>query len=480
MDRRRVIVLAALGLVLVGVCVLVMVVVNDPAIDMPTRLELSTMTAAPRTARPTLTGTVTNTPWPTSVPSINYDELYTKTIWVWNTDDMISESCADTYAATPGIADEPAGEILDTGSGDGGWWAVCNMDTVTHTVTLDIQAESSGWSMGSWTNWRCYPFCTCTDPGDPFPTDGTEYLEYYQTCWLGATRDKHWQYIQGTYELGPYADLDPPAVPQVENQFEFFVWSGHIDVFCPKPYSWVRWSVFCTDCRDAWITEVLPDPQGDGGCHDWNNRKSCGADDGFIEVGTHQQTMSLKGWRLEVQDDAGATTCDYTFKTDNRSFPLKVTWVDQMQQSPALGPYEPTETPVVTYTPTPSPTLTATPTPTPTLTPTPTATISPTLTPTSTPTPAPTGVPCYLPLSGTVYLYDAEGDLRDIREYNQNGNMPSYSWAADDWWNPGGSWNYYWPDPGTYPYTVPATPTPHPTETGTPPATWTPLPSPTP
>ena len=142
----------------------------------------------------------------------------------------------------------------------------------------------------------------------------------------------------------------------------------------------------------AWISEVLPRPIPTGTpCTDWNLRSGCGVDDSFVEVGV-VAPRSLAFWSVDIKDPGGSSICIYDFKWDNYTSSLKVTWQDIMEDGldGACSSY---------------------------------------------------------PITGTVYLYDSDGVLRDTRAYTTvmaNGN----SWAALDWSNPSGSWAESTPSPG--------------------------------
>jgi len=59
-------------------------------------------------------------------------------------------------------------------------------------------------------------------------------------------------------------------------------------------------------------------------------RAGCGLNDSFVEVGV-SEPKSLADWVLQVQDRNDDLICEYTFESDNWTWPLKVTWLDMME-----------------------------------------------------------------------------------------------------------------------------------------------------
>jgi hypothetical protein len=139
----------------------------------------------------------------------------------------------------------------------------------------------------------------------------------------------------------------------------------------------------------GWITEVVSQP-----AEDWNGRNGMGQDDQFIEIAA-PTAQSLAGWQLQVTTTLAITgglpvamtaenaACAYAVAADNQTGPLKVFWGDDFA--------------------------------------------------------------CVLPLTGTVQLRDATGELRDTRTYQ---GLTNYAWAAGAWTYPAGAWWWYRPSPG--------------------------------
>jgi hypothetical protein len=135
-----------------------------------------------------------------------------------------------------------------------------------------------------------------------------------------------------------------------------------------------------------------PAPRG-APCTDWNLRSVCGLNDSFVEV-VVPEGKSLAGWQLQVEEGISETlACQYTYRIDNWTWPLKVIWLDQFED-------ETGENVCTTF-----------------------------------------------PITGLVHLLDDTEALIDSRWYTEVMTAGN-AWAADDWDDPEGTWSESTPSPG--------------------------------
>lgn len=278
---------------------------------------------------------------------------------------------------------------------------ICNMTGDVQYLDIEALARASGWSyaidwhltVGNTRNMDCTPRSAGAD--EIFLPQST-VIPDTNMCFAGfrgggvIVDGQHkivtvWPYKYCPI-LGPHSNV--PMMSTTSLSLDFFCAPGITE-------SHHGWNVFVDDCfSPVCITEVnaslSEEPLGPGHWN-YNLHDEIGADDEMVEVWC-KRDMNLWGWKLEVVEEDDTNNI-YIYKQDNLCRILKVIFCDEFEKDcPTTG--------------------------------------------------------AGFPISGTVNLYDPDGNLMDTRPYPVT--TPGMSWRADYYKVPHGIWDEGMPSPGSW------------------------------